>query len=162
MASLKALKNRISSVKSTQKITKAMKMVAAAKLRRAQTAAVAARPYSERMAAVMASLAGRIEPGSQSPKLLAGTGSDRTHLLIVCTSDRGLAGAFNSNIVRTARRKADELIGQGKKVSFFLVGRKGRAVISRLFPKNETNNFDTTAIRQVGFADAQAIAGELV
>src|SRR5688500_18383921 len=103
MASLKALKNRISSVKSTQKITKAMKMVAAAKLRRAQTAAVAARPNSERMAAVMASLAGRIEPGPQSPKLLAGTGNDRTHLLIVCTSDRGLAGAFRSEERRVGK-----------------------------------------------------------
>ena len=100
MASLKALKNRISSVKSTQKITKAMKTVAAAKLRRAQLAAQAARPYSERMEAVMASLAGKVVPGPQSPKLLAGTGKDDTHLLIVCTSDRGLAGGFNSNIVR--------------------------------------------------------------
>src|SRR5687768_5040984 len=118
MASLKALKNRISSVKSTQKITKAMKMVAAAKLRRAQQAAVAARPYSERMAAVMASLAGSVAPGPQSPKLLAGTGSDQNHLLIVCTSDRGLAGAFNANIVRAARRKAEELTGQGKTVYF--------------------------------------------
>src|SRR5690242_17376383 len=114
MASLKALKNRISSVKSTQKITKAMKMVAAAKLRRAQQAAEAARPYSERMEKVMASLAGSIQPGPQSPKLLAGTGKDQTHLLIVCTSDRGLAGAFNANIVRAARRKADDLIREGK------------------------------------------------
>jgi F-type H+-transporting ATPase subunit gamma len=162
MASLKALKNRISSVKSTQKITKAMKMVAAAKLRRAQTAAVAARPYSERMAAVMASLAGRIEPGPQSPKLLAGTGNDRTHLLIVCTSDRGLAGAFNSNIVRTARRKAEELIREGKTVYFYLVGRKGRAALGRLFPRQIVHQYDTSEIRQVSFADAQAIAADIV
>jgi F-type H+-transporting ATPase subunit gamma len=162
MASLKALKNRISSVKSTQKITKAMKMVAAAKLRRAQTAAVAARPYSERMAAVMASLAGRIEPGPQSPKLLAGTGSDRTHLLIVCTSDRGLAGAFNSNIVRTARRTAEELMREGKTVYFYLVGRKGRAALGRLFPRQIVHQYDTSEIRQVSFADAQAIAADIV
>ena len=111
MASLKALKNRISSVKSTQKITKAMKMVAAAKLRRAQAAAEAARPYAERMAAMMSSLASKVTPGPGAPKLLAGTGNDQTHLLIVCTSDGGLAGAFNSNIVRAARkqgRRADQ------------------------------------------------------
>jgi F-type H+-transporting ATPase subunit gamma len=162
MASLKALKNRISSVKSTQKITKAMKMVAAAKLRRAQVAAEAARPYSERMAAMMASLSSKIAAGPQSPKLLAGTGNDQTHLLIVCTSDRGLAGAFNSNIVRTARRKAEELIGQGKTVYFYLVGRKGRAALGRLFPRQIVHQYDTSAIRQVGFADAQAIAADIV
>src|SRR5688572_5102459 len=108
MSSLKALKNRISSVKSTQKITKAMKMVAAAKLRRAQQAAEAGRAYSERMTTVMMSLAGRVTPGPDSPKLLAGTGADNIHLLVICTSDRGLAGAFNSNIVRAARKMADE------------------------------------------------------
>lgn len=162
MASLKALKNRISSVKSTQKITKAMKMVAAAKLRRAQSAAEAARPYSERMAAVMASLAGKIAPGPQSPKLLAGTGSDQTHLLIVATSDRGLAGAFNANIVRAARKKADDLMREGKTVYFYLVGRKGRAVISRLFPRQIVHQYDTSEIKQVSFADAQAIAADIV
>lgn len=162
MASLKALKNRIASVKSTQKITKAMKMVAAAKLRRAQQAAEAARPYSERMAGVMASLASTIQPGPQSPKLLAGTGKDDTHLLIVCTSDRGLAGAFNSNIVRAARRKADELRNQGKTVYFYLVGRKGRAVIQRFFPKQIIHQHDTSAIKQVSFADAQEIANDIV
>src|SRR3954470_23429482 len=113
MASLKSLKGRIASVKSTQKITKAMKMVAAAQLRRAQQAAEAGRPYAERMAAVMASLAGKVTISDQSPKLLAGTGKDQAHLLVVCTSDRGLAGAFNANIVRAARRRAEELIGQG-------------------------------------------------
>ncbi|HEX8640126.1 MAG TPA: F0F1 ATP synthase subunit gamma [Allosphingosinicella sp.] len=162
MASLKALKNRISSVKSTQKITKAMKMVAAAKLRRAQQAAEAARPYSERMSAVMESLAGRVAPGPQSPKLLAGTGNDQTHLLVVATSDRGLAGAFNANIVRAARRKADELIREGKTVYFYLVGRKGRAVIQRLFPKQIIHQHDTSAMKFVSFADAQAIADDLV
>jgi len=162
MASLKALKNRISSVKSTQKITKAMKTVAAAKLRRAQMAAQAARPYSERMEAVMASLAGKVVPGPQSPKLLAGTGKDDTHLLIVCTSDRGLAGGFNSNIVRHARRKAEELMASGKTVYFYLVGRKGRAAIGRIFPKQIVHQHDTSHIRSVSFADAQAIADDVV
>jgi F-type H+-transporting ATPase subunit gamma len=162
MASLKALKMRISSVKSTQKITKAMKMVAAAKLRRAQSAAEAARPYAERMANVVASVVSRVTIGPESPKLLAGTGADNCHLLIVCTSDRGLAGAFNSNIVRAARRQADDLLRQGKSVYFYLVGRKGRAVIQRLYPKQIVHQFDTGAIRQVSFADAQAIAEDLV
>src|SRR5438876_1964099 len=114
MASLKALKIRIGSVKSTQKITKALNMVAASKLRRAQQSAVAARPYAQRMTEVVASLASRITAGPQSPKLLNGTSKDETHLIIVATADRGLAGAFSSNIVRAVRRKADELIGQGK------------------------------------------------
>ena len=162
MASLKALKGRIASVKSTQKITKAMKMVAAAKLRRAQTAAEAGRPYATRLEGVMASLASRVTVGPESPKLLAGTGRDQTHLLVVCTSDRGLAGAFNSNIVRAARKKADELIREGKTVYFYLVGRKGRAVIARLFPKQIVHQYDTSGIKQVSFADAQAIAGEII
>src|SRR5205085_1175248 len=114
MASLKALKVRIGSVKSTQKITKAMKMVAAAKLRRAQQNAEAGRPFSTRMAEVVSSLASKVAVGPQSPKLLAGTGKDDTHLIVVATGDRGLAGAFNSNIVRAARRKAEELIADGK------------------------------------------------
>jgi F-type H+-transporting ATPase subunit gamma len=162
MASLKALKGRIASVKSTQKITKAMKMVAAAKLRRAQQAAEAGRPYAERMEQVMASLAAKVAISDQSPKLLAGTGKDQAHLLVVCTSDRGLAGAFNSNIVRAARRAADDLVRQGKNVYFYLVGRKGRAVIQRLYPKQIVHQFDTGAIKQVSFADAQAIADDLV
>jgi F-type H+-transporting ATPase subunit gamma len=162
MASLKTLKGRIASVKSTQKITKAMQMVAAAKLRRAQLAAVAGRPYAERMEAVIASLAAKVARGPASPKLLVGTGSDQTHLLVICTSDRGLAGAFNSNIVRAARKKADELIREGKNVYFYLVGRKGRAVIQRLYPKQIVHQFDTSAIKQPGFADAQAIAADIV
>jgi F-type H+-transporting ATPase subunit gamma len=162
MASLKALKGRISSVKSTQKITKAMKMVAAAKLRRAQQAAEAGRPYAQRLEGVMASLASRVVIGPQSPKLLAGTGRQDTHLLVVCTSDRGLAGAFNSNIVRAARKAADELQKQGKTVYFYLVGRKGRAVIQRLFPKQIVHQHDTSGIKQVSFADAQAIANDIV
>jgi len=162
MASLKALKTRISSVKSTQKITKAMKMVAAAKLRRAQQAAEAARPYSERMTQVLASLAGRIVPGPQTPKLLAGTGAEQTHLLVVCTSDRGLAGAFNANIVRAARKKAEDLQREGRTVYFYLVGRKGRAALGRLFPKQIVHQYDTSATKFAGFADARAIAEDIV
>jgi F-type H+-transporting ATPase subunit gamma len=162
MASLKSLKIRINSVKSTQKITKAMKMVAAAKLRRAQQAAEAGRPYSERMQEVVAGLASKVVRTENTPRLLAGTGSDGRHLLVVCTSNRGLAGAFNANIVRTARKTADSLMEQGKEVIFYLVGRKGRAVIARLFPKNLTHQYDTSAIRQLSFADAQAIADDIV
>ena len=162
MSSLKALKNRISSVKSTQKITKAMKMVAAAKLRRAQQAAEAGRAYSERMTNVMMNLSGRVTPGPDSPKLLAGTGADNVHLLVVCTSDRGLAGAFNSNIVRAARKMADELIRDGKTVYFYLVGRKARAVIQRLYPNRILHQFDTSELKQKSFADAQAIANDII
>jgi F-type H+-transporting ATPase subunit gamma len=162
MASLKALKIRISSVKSTQKITKAMKMVAAAKLRRAQTAAEAARPYAERMEDVVRSVVSKVTIGPESPKLLAGTGSDQAHMLIVCTSDRGLAGGFNSNIVRAARRKAEALLAEGRQVYFYLVGRKGRAVIGRLYPKQIVHQHDTSAIKQVSFADAQAIAKDVI
>jgi F-type H+-transporting ATPase subunit gamma len=162
MASLKALKGRIASVKSTQKITKAMKMVAAAKLRRAQQAAEAGRPYAERMESVMASLAAKVTISPQSPKLLAGTGRDQTHLLVVATSDRGLAGAFNSNIVRAARKKADDLTREGKQVLFYLVGRKGRAVIQRLYPKQIIHQHDTSEMKFASFADAQAIANDLV
>ena len=162
MASLKALKLRIGSVKSTQKITKAMKMVAAAKLRRAQQGAEAGRPYSTRMAGVVASLAARVTIGPQSPKLLAGTGKDDTHLIVVATSDRGLAGAFNSNIVRAARRKADELIRDGKTVLFYIVGRKGRPVLQRLYPRAITAQYDTSAMKAPAYADAQAIANEII
>jgi F-type H+-transporting ATPase subunit gamma len=162
MPSLKALKTRIGSVKSTQKITKAMKMVAAAKLRRAQQAAEAARPYAERMASVVGSVVSKVAIGPESPKLLAGTGQEQTHLLIVCTSDRGLAGGFNSNIVRAARRKAETLIAEGKQVYFYLVGRKGRAVIGRLYPKQIIHQHDTSAIKQVSFADAREIAADVI
>jgi F-type H+-transporting ATPase subunit gamma len=161
MASLKALKIRIGSVKSTQKITKAMKMVAAAKLRRAQVAAIAARPYAERLERVMASLASRITVSSSSPKLLTGTGKDDRHLLIVATSERGLAGAFNSNIVRAARRKADALIKDGKTVHFFVVGKKGR-VLRRFFPKLIAGDHDMSAVKTVAFADAQKVADEVL
>src|SRR6478672_11165814 len=162
MASLKALKIRIGSVKSTQKITKALNMVAASKLRRAQQAALAARPYAQRMTDVVGSLASRITPGPQSPKLLAGTGKDETHLIIVVTGDRGLAGAFNSNIVRAARRKADDLIAQGKTVLFYIVGRKGRPVIQRLFPKSIIAQYDTSEMKNPSYAEAQAVAKDII
>jgi F-type H+-transporting ATPase subunit gamma len=162
MASLKALKIRIGSVKSTQKITKALNMVAASKLRRAQQNATAARPYSSRMTDVVASLASRIMAGPQSPKLLAGTGKDETHLIIVATSDRGLAGAFNSNIVRAVRRRADELIGQGKTVLFYIVGRKGRPVLQRLYPKQIIAQYDTSEVKNPTYSEAQAIAKDIV
>ncbi len=161
MASLKALKLRIGSVKSTQKITKAMKMVAAAKLRRAQQNAEAGRPYSARMAEVVGSLAARITVGPQSPKLIAGTGRDDVHLIVVATGDRGLAGAFNTNIVRAARRKADELLAAGKTVHFYLIGRKGRPVIQRFYPGAIVGQYDTSAIKTPAYADAQSIAHEI-
>jgi F-type H+-transporting ATPase subunit gamma len=162
MASLKALKVRIASVKSTQKITKAMKMVAAAKLRRAQMAAEAGRPYAERLNAVMASLASKVVVGPESPKLLAGTGSDQVHLLVVATSERGLAGAFNTNIVRAARKKADALVEEGKTVKFYLIGKKGRPVIQRLFPGKIIHQVDQTHIKNVAFSDAHEVSEDLI
>ncbi|WAC24355.1 F0F1 ATP synthase subunit gamma [Blastomonas sp. SL216] len=162
MASLKELKGRIASVKSTQKITKAKQMVASAKLRKAQAAAEAARPYSERLERVMASLGSKIAISDSSPKLLAGTGKDQVHLLIVTSSDRGLCGAFNSNIVKAAKLKARELEAAGKTVLFYLVGRKGRGMIIREYPKQIVRYFDTTALKNQGFAEAQAISAELI
>jgi F-type H+-transporting ATPase subunit gamma len=162
VASLKELKGRINSVKSTQKITKAKQMVAAAKLRKAQYSAEAARPYAARLAEVMGSLAGKVTLSENSPKLLAGTGKDQVHLLVVANSDKGLCGAFNSNIVKAARVKARELEAAGKTVLFYLVGRKGRAVIRREYPKSILAMFDTTDVREPGYAEADRIAAELV
>ena len=162
MASLKELKGRINSVKSTQKITKAKQMVAAAKLRKAQAAAESARPYAGRLAAVMGSLASKVTVSESSPKLLAGTGKDQVHLLVVANSDKGLCGAFNSNIVKAALAKARELEGKGKTVLFYLVGRKGRAVIRRAYPKAVLSAFDTTEVREPGYEEAERIAAELV
>jgi F-type H+-transporting ATPase subunit gamma len=162
MASLKALKIRIGSVKSTQKITKAMKMVAAAKLRRAQQSAEAGRPYSSRMTDVVQSLASRVTVGPQTPKLLAGTGKDEAHLIVLATADRGLAGAFSSNVVRAARRRADDLIREGKTVFFYIVGRKGRPVIQRLYPRSIIAQYDTSEMKAPTYAHAQAIAKDLV
>ncbi|WP_156677723.1 F0F1 ATP synthase subunit gamma [Sphingomonas profundi] len=160
MASLKALKVRISSVKSTQKITKAMKMVAAAKLRRAQMAAEQGRPYAERLNDVMARLAAKVVVGPESPRLLAGSGKDQLHLIVVATSERGLAGAFNTNIVRAARRRADSLIAQGKTVRFYLIGKKG-LVLNRLFPGTIVHQVDQTHIKNVAFSDALEVARDL-
>lgn len=162
MASLKELKGRINSVKSTQKITKAKQMVAAAKLRKAQAAAESARPYAERLATVMASLASKIGDSDTAPKLLAGTGNDRRHLLVVANSDKGLAGAFNSNIVRAALAKAASLLEEGKTIEFYLIGRKGRAPLRRAYPDKIGHHFDTTDVREPGFAEAERIADELI
>jgi F-type H+-transporting ATPase subunit gamma len=161
MASLKALKMRIGSVKSTQKITKAMKMVAAAKLRRAQEAAVAGRPYAERLEAVMSSLAAKVTVSENSPRLLAGTGKDQVHLIVVATSERGLAGAFNTNIVRAARAKAVELEAAGKTVKFYLAGKKGR-VLRRFYPKQILHDQEVGHIKNVAFTDAQIVATDLI
>jgi F-type H+-transporting ATPase subunit gamma len=161
MASLKTLKLRIGSVKSTQKITKAMKMVAAAKLRRAQSNAEAGRPYATRLSEVVASLASRVTVGPQSPKLIAGSGSDQRHLIVVATGDRGLAGAFNTNIVRAARKKAEELEAAGKTVMFYIVGRKGRPVIQRFYPNGIIAQHDTQAMKAPGYSDALAIAKDV-
>ena len=162
MASLKELKGRINSVKSTQKITKAKQMVAAAKLRKAQAAAEAARPYAERMATVMGSLASRVLGREGAPKLLAGTGRDQKHLLVVVNTDKGLCGGLNANIVKAAKAKAKELIAAGKDVQFYLVGKKGRAPIRREYAQRIEKQFDTSDVRNPGFAEAEAIASELV
>lgn len=161
MPSLKELKGRINSVKSTQKITKAKQMVAAAKLRRAQAAAEAARPYAERLSSVMASLAGKVS-GDSAPKLLAGTGSTQRHLLVVVNTDKGLCGGLNSNIVKAAKAKARELLSEGKDVQFYLVGKKGRAPIKRDYESRIEKHFDTSNVRQPGFEEAEAIATDLV
>jgi len=162
MASLKALKLRIGSVKSTQKITKAMKMVAAAKLRRAQEAAEAGRPYAERMQGVMASLASKVTLSSSTPKLLAGTGKEQVHLFVVATSDKGLAGAFNTNIVRLARKSALEMQAAGKTVKFYIIGRKGRDQLNRLFRSQVIRSLEPGDLSKLKFADSQNIATDLI
>ena len=161
MASLKALKIRINSVKSTQKITKAMKMVAAAKLRRATEAAEASRPYAERLEAVVSSIASKVTVGPQSPKLLAGSGKDDVHLFVVATSDKGLAGAFNSNIVRLAKRQAEELKAQGKTVKFYTIGKKGRDGLLRSFRGDIVHSEEPGDLGKVSFAHAQGWAEDL-
>jgi len=148
---LKALKIRINSVKSTQKITKAMKMVAAAKLRRAQDAAEASRPYAERLEKVVSSIASKVEAGPSAPRLLAGTGKDQVHLLVVCTSDKGLAGAFNTNIVRLARRKAEELKAAGKTVKFYTIGKKARDQIVRTYRQDIVHSIEPGDLGKLGF-----------
>lgn len=158
MASLKDLRNRIASVKATQKITKAMQMVAAAKLRRAQEAAEAARPYAERMDRVMANLATGMAGRDDAPKLLAGTGSDQVQLVIVATADRGLCGGFNSSIARLARQHINRLIGEGKDVKIVTVGRKGRDILKRDFANRIIKSYEFTGLRQIGFAQAEDIS----
>jgi len=161
MASLKALKMRINSVKSTQKITKAMKMVAAAKLRRATEAAQASRPYAERLEAVVSSIASKVTVGPQSPKLLAGTGKDNVHLLVVATSDKGLAGAFNTNIVRLARKKAEELRGAGKTVKFYTIGKKGKDQLARTYRNDIIHSIEPGDLGKLTFADVQGWGEDL-
>jgi F-type H+-transporting ATPase subunit gamma len=155
MASLKALKMRINSVKSTQKITKAMKMVAAAKLRRAQDAAVASRPYAERLESVVSSIASKVSVGPQSPKLLAGTGKDDVHLFVVATSDKGLAGAFNTNIVRLARKRAEELKAAGKTVKFYTIGKKGKDQLARTYRSDIVREIEPGDLGKLTFAQVQ-------
>jgi F-type H+-transporting ATPase subunit gamma len=162
MPSLKDLRNRISSVKATRKITKAMQMVAAAKLRRAQEAAVAARPYSERMQGVIANLANAMEGQAGAPTLLTGTGFDETHLLIVATAERGLCGGFNSSIAKMAREHADRLIAQGKTLKIFTVGKKGNDALKRVYGKYIVEHIDFRSVKQMSFAEAQAVAQKVL
>ncbi|SFO03208.1 ATP synthase F1 subcomplex gamma subunit [Bradyrhizobium sp. Ghvi] len=153
---------RIASTKATQKITKAMQMVAASKLRRAQTAAEAARPYADKMSAVISNIASAAAGSPGAPTLLAGTGRDQVHLLLVCTGERGLSGAFNSSIVRLARERALALIAQGKEVKFFCVGRKGYEQLRRQFDKQIVEHLDLRSVRQLGFVNAEDIAKKVL
>ncbi|MCC6000960.1 MAG: F0F1 ATP synthase subunit gamma [Pararhodobacter sp.] len=162
MPSLKDLKNRINSVKSTRKITKAMQMVAAAKLRRAQEAAEAARPYAERMAAVVNGLAASVAGSESAPRLLAGTGADQVHLLVVMTAERGLCGGFNSSIVKLARVHANALLKQGKTVKIITVGKKGREQLRRDLGDHLIAHVDLTEVKRVGYADARGITDDLL
>ena len=158
MPSLKSFRNRIASVKAIRKITKAQQMVAAAKLRRAQEAAEAARPYAEKMESVIASLAGGLEGNPGAPRLLTGTGSDQRHLLIVATADRGLCGAFNTNIVRRARQHIESLLRDGKQVKILCVGRKGRDQLRRQYANLIVDTVEFVGIKQIGLTDANKIA----
>ncbi len=162
MANLKDLKNRITSVTSTRKITKAMQMVAAAKLRRAQESAEAARPFAERMDAVLGNLAQSVAGSPNAPTLLAGTGADQTHLLIVATAERGLCGGFNSSIAKLARQHAGKLLAEGKTVKMLTVGKKGREQLKRDFSDKFVGHVDQTGIKSVGYADAQAVAEDVL
>ncbi len=162
MASLKDLRNRIASVKATRKITKAMQMVAAAKLRRAQEAAVAARPYSERMAVVLANLASAMEGKAGAPKLLAGTGSDQVHLLVVATAERGLCGGFNSSITKLAREHAERLLREGKTVKIMTVGKKGNDALKRVYGKYIVNAVNFQGTKSVQFDHASGVAHKVL
>jgi F-type H+-transporting ATPase subunit gamma len=162
MASLKDMRVRIASTKATQKITKAMQMVAASKLRRAQNAAEAARPYAEKMDTVISNIASAAAGSPNASPLLVGTGKDQVHLLLVCTGERGLSGAFNSAIVRLARDKALALMNQGKEVKFFCVGRKGYEQLRRTFEKQIVETVELRSVRQLGFINAEAIAKKVL
>jgi F-type H+-transporting ATPase subunit gamma len=162
MPSLKDLRVRIASVKATQKITKAMQMVAAAKLRRAQDAAEAARPYAERMGAVLANIAASSTGGEGAPRLVAGTGREDVHLLVVCTAERGLAGAFNTSIARLARDHARRLIAEGRTVKFFLVGKKGYDILRREFEPLIVERTDFRNVRSISYAEAQRVADRVL
>jgi F-type H+-transporting ATPase subunit gamma len=162
MASLKDLRNRIASVKATQKITKAMQMVAAAKLRRAQEAAEAARPYSQRMGAVLANITQAIGDGGEAPALMAGTGKDDVHLLVVCTAERGLCGGFNSQISRLAREHARRLIAEGKTVKIITVGKKGYDILRRDYGNLIIDRVDLREVKTLGFVNADAIARKVI
>ncbi|MEL6204893.1 MAG: F0F1 ATP synthase subunit gamma [Pseudomonadota bacterium] len=162
MPSLKDLKNRINSVKSTRKITKAMQMVAAAKLRRAQEAAEAARPYAERMESVLGGLAAAVGDSASAPKLLSGTGAEDVHLLVVMTSERGLCGGFNSSIVKLARQTVADLLTKGKTVKILTVGKKGREQLKRDYADHFVGHVDMSDVKRVGYGDAQPIAADLL
>ncbi|WP_024511441.1 F0F1 ATP synthase subunit gamma [Bradyrhizobium sp. ARR65] len=162
MASLKDMRVRIASTKATQKITKAMQMVAASKLRRAQSAAESARPYAEKMEAVIANIASAAAGSPGAPPLLAGTGRDQVHLLLVCTGERGLSGAFNSSIVRLARERAQALMNEGKEVKFFCVGRKGYEQLRRQYEKQIVEHMDLRSVRQLAFSHADDIARKVI
>lgn len=162
MPSLKDLRNRIASVKATRKITKAMQMVAAAKLRRAQEAAVAARPYAERMGSVLSNLASAMEGKPGAPRLLAGTGKDDVHLLVVATAERGLCGGFNTSIVKLAREHADRLIREGKTVKIITVGKKGNDALKRLYGKYIIDAVDFRGAKAVEFAHADGVANKVL
>jgi F-type H+-transporting ATPase subunit gamma len=162
MASLKDLKNRIASVKSTQKITKAMQMVAAAKLRRAQEAAIAARPYAEKMTNVLSSLGAAYAGRADAPALLGGTGKDQVHLLVVATGERGLAGGFNSSIARLARDEANRLLREGKTVKILTVGRKGNDILKRTFAANIVDAMTFREVRQLGYVNAQQVGEKIL
>jgi F-type H+-transporting ATPase subunit gamma len=162
MASLKDMRVRIAATKATQKITKAMQMVAASKLRRAQAAAEAARPYAERMGKVLGSIAAAVAGSDSAPKLLAGTGADKVHLLVVCTAERGLCGPFNSSIVRLAREKANALTNAGKEVKFLCVGRKGAEQLRRQYGRQIVETIELRGIKQMGFAQAEMVTGKIV
>lgn len=162
MANLKDLKNRIESVKNTRKITKAMQMVAAAKLRRAQEAAEESRPYTERFNAVMSGLAASVGGSDSAPKLLSGTGSDQTHLLVIMTSERGLCGGFNTNIAKKARAHADTLLAAGKTVKILTVGKKGRDSLKRDFGQYYVGHVDLSDVKRLGYSNAQDIASDVL